>query len=452
MHEVRLIDRPSVASLRLIETPASYTGLKPRELPPERSPQLVLAGSGLEIEGESTMPLALAKLKIGESEFPFEIVGGNRFRKALAPTVVRSGACEITLGATERVQRPGEPKPAALIGREPVRLKIRVVEDKAPEVKLKVEGVGSMLVAKARIPYLLTVRDGFAVTSVVLESGWRPDKEDVPEKQESRPVAEAGPGLGKPQLEVNAGIELKDLGVTEGARLSLQFKAVDNNTASGPGVGVSPRLLFRVVGVGELLDDLLRREGEQRQVLQDLIRRQDQLLTECQALQAESREISELPREQEAALVKLQKRQKLMAVSLRPVVSSLRGLAAEIVNNRLEEEGNPALSSRLLKIAEPLEKVTEEAIPAAALDLDRARRAAAQADGRNLALDAADSRQQAIIQSLKDALTEMQKNEGFQQVVNLLYEISRTQNSVREMTEKERIRRIRELLGEEPEK
>ena len=66
---------------------------------------------------------------------------------------------------------------------------------------------------------------------------------------------------------------------------------MDNDTVTGPKSGESTKILLRVVGEAELRTDLLRREKEQRQILTEMIKKQDLLLTDTGALAAECREI-----------------------------------------------------------------------------------------------------------------------------------------------------------------
>ena len=60
--------------------------------------------------------------------------------------------------------------------------------------------------------------------------------------------------------------------------------------------------------------------------------------------------------------------------------------------------------------------------------------------------------QQQVIDSMRKILTAMAKNEGFQQVVNLLYEIKKNQENVLELTDEEKERHIRQLLNPSTEK
>ena len=217
------------------------------------------------------------------------------------------------------------------------------------------------------------------------------------------------------------------------SRLSMQFIATDNDTVSGPKTGESTKILLRVVGEAELRTDLLRREKEQRQVLTEMVKKLDLLMTDTSALGAGVRELAALDPSQRERLVGLQKSQKLMGSNLKQVVARLDGMVQEIINNRLEDEDG-VLKARLRdKVITPLGRVFDEFIPVAALELDAARRAK-DVDERNSAFAAAGIAQQAAIDIMSDVLVHMVRNEGYQQAVNLLYEIQRAQERMRQMT------------------
>jgi uncharacterized protein (DUF2344 family) len=78
--------------------------------------------------------------------------------------------------------------------------------------------------------------------------------------------------------------------------------------------------------------------------------------------------------------------------------------------------------------------------------LDRTRRQAAVAADRDHALTDATVKQQAIVEKMQQILTHMVKSEGFQEAVNLLYEIQKVQTDVHEQTNKERQERIKRIL------
>jgi len=225
---------------------------------------------------------------------------------------------------------------------------------------------------------------------------------------------------------------------------------MDNDSVTGPKSGESTKILLRVVGEAELRTDLLRREKEQRQILTEMIKKQDLLLTDTGALAAECREIKELNPSQRERIVALQKRQKLLGSNLTPVVLRLGGMLQEIVNNRLEEEDG-VLKARLSdKVIAPLSSLLEGAIPAAAVGLDSSRRVN-DLEPRNALFGSVENAQRNVIAVLREVLVHMVRNEGYQQAVNLLYEIQRAQERMRVMTKKAKEEALNEVLRDNDE-
>jgi hypothetical protein len=85
-------------------------------------------------------------------------------------------------------------------------------------------------------------------------------------------------------------------------------------------------------------------------------------------------------------------------------------------------------------------------IPQAQSGLDKVRRQANDAAARDTALAETIVQQTETAAKMKEILEHMVKSEGFQEAVNLLYEIQKAQTDVHEQTNKERQERIRRIL------
>ena len=107
----------------------------------------------------------------------------------------------------------------------------------------------------------------------------------------------------------------------------------------------------------------------------------------------------------------------------------------EIKNNRLEEEKG-ILQSRLNeKIIAPLELLTQQTFPSISLELDAARRMNDKLN-RDKSFRVINAAQRYTVQVLKGVLVHMVRNEGYQQALNLLYEIQKEQERMNQMTNK----------------
>ncbi len=177
-----------------------------------------------------------------------------------------------------------------------------------------------------------------------------------------------------------------------------------------------------------------------------ILKTQDELLTDTQAFLADTRSEEGLDRDSLSRLIKLQRVQKLQGTNLAPMVDRIDGIIAEIQNNRLEEEDGILKRRLRTKVLTPMRNLWEEAIPVAATQLERARRAPDDITLRNGILEDTIARQKVIIDSMKQILVNMVEDEDFQQAINLLYEMQKLQSDINRMTESEKAARLKELI------
>jgi hypothetical protein len=302
-----------------------------------------------------------------------------------------------------------------------------------------------MVVARARLPFKATLSDDFSLEEVKLSWQWREDTSEANETTGEHTPAGAANELGKPAMELDEAFDIESLDIPVGSRLSLRFQASDNDLVSGPKVGKSTELIVRVVSEAEMRDDLLRREKAQRELLAGIVDTQDLLLTECQGLLAETRSAGDLTSEQRSQVVRSQKKQKLLVKNILPIVERLRGMILEIGNNKLEEKDG-VLQERLReRIIEPLDDLTRNELALASEYLERLRRSK-EIEERKVLFTAAVTNQQSALKQLRAILVHMVKNESYQQAVNLLYEIQKSQQDLRARTDTEKAKLLENVL------
>jgi hypothetical protein len=287
--------------------------------------------------------------------------------------------------------------------------------------------------------------DDFSLEEVKLSWQWREDTSEANETTGEHTPAGAANELGKPAMELDEAFDIESLDIPVGSRLSLRFQASDNDLVSGPKVGKSTELIVRVVSEAEMRDDLLRREKAQRELLAGIVDTQDLLLTECQGLLAETRSAGDLTSEQRSQVVRSQKKQKLLVKNILPIVERLRGMILEIGNNKLEEKDG-VLQERLReRIIEPLDDLTRNELALASEYLERVRRSK-EIEERKVLFTAAVTNQQSALKQLRAILVHMVKNESYQQAVNLLYEIQKSQQDLRARTDTEKAKLLENVL------
>ena len=330
---------------------------------------------------------------------------------------------------------------------ESPKFRLRIVNDRKPKLNVKTNGLSGMIVPGAIIPYSGEITDDFAVNAVEIIYSIKEDTGERRELTGKLPPNGIKPQLAGKEILMDDYVDLAPLDLPVNSRFSLHFTATDNNNETGPNVGESTRMLFRVVGEAELRTDLLRREKEQRQLIIESIKKQDAILTDSGALAAELVDVDELSRDSKERLANLQKNQKNLGNDISNVARSLKGMVMEIKNNKLEEEGG-ILQSRLTeKVIDPLIQLTSESLPLLSIDLDEVRRMNDKTSRSNKFNDINNS-QLYVIQTLKEILVHMVRNEGYQQALNLLYEIQRAQERMNKMTTKAKEASLKDIVKE----
>ncbi|MCI0360269.1 MAG: hypothetical protein L0211_17470 [Planctomycetaceae bacterium] len=449
--QVELVEQPAVQSLTLVVTPPQYTGGSPTELPPGKGPYYVLAGSSLAVAGQANKPLVKAELRLEgkllipppqgaaevKQDYSLPLSEGVNFSGTIEPNQLVAGQYTFILEDT-----------LGLTGRRPTSLAVRERIDREPRVRVRLIGVSGMVVPKARVPFTCRVTDDFGVTLAEVRYHWRGDDMANADGQGTLPLEGFKDQLGQVELSLEDALELEPLAIPTGTGFNFHFAAVDNRTVPGrePNTGKSSDLLLRIVTEEELRTDMLRREKEQRQEFERLLKNQEELLTDCRALLAGIKGSENIPPAAKDQLMQYQKRQKLVGQNTGAIAERFASIVIEVQNNRLEEEGG-RLQSRLTNdIITPMQEVAAPLVPEVMQLLDRTRRQASVAADRDQALTDATVKQQAIVERMQQILTHMVKSEGFQEAVNLLYEIQKVQSDVHEQTNKERQERIKRIL------
>ncbi len=431
---LELVDRPELVKLSLSATFPEYTELGRTDLATGEGPHELLGGSELEVSGKVNKALKNAYAMLDESKFSLK-VEGDSFIGIIPKNKLNSGSYSIIVEDNEEGILNGSGDLLGLGFKDSPNFRVRVVNDRKPKLTIKSNGLSGMIVPGARIPYVGEINDDFSIEGVEIHYSL---KEDTGERREvSGKLVPYGiqKKIGSKEIMMEGAIDLEPLDLTINSRFSVYFSAKDNNTESGPGVGQSTRILFRVVGEAELRTDLLRREKEQRQIVNEVTKKQDILLTDLGALAAEFVEIDILDRSSKERLANLQKAQKNLSIDVGNIVKRLKGMVLEIKNNRLEEEKG-ILQSRLNeKIIAPLESLTQQTFPSISLELDAARRMNDKLN-RDKSFKVINAAQRYTVQVLKGVLVHMVRNEGYQQALNLLYEIQKEQERMNQMTNK----------------
>jgi len=431
---VELVEQPAIHDLQLDVDPPKYTKLPRQPLPAGRGPYFVLKGSTLHLKGTANKELVRAEIRHDGKSHKLKVADGKSISGTLPPNEI--AAAQYVLDLEDTLQ---------LTSRRPTSFGLRIRADREPRVRVRLIGVSGMVVPKARIPFKCTVTDDFGVTDLNVQFQWRGDDPMRPEGKGEFKFDAIKPQLGKAELSFDDVLELEPHNIPTGSGLTFHFASLDNDDISGPNLGRSSDFLLRVVTEEELRTDLLRREKEQRQEFERLVKGEEDLQTDSKALEAATRDAAELTAEQKDLLMQMQKKQKVYATNTAAISERMANILIEVENNKLEEP-NGKLQGRLNEIIKPLRELADVDMPAIVQSLDQVRRQGNMQTERNAAIAASLARQEKTIEKMKQVLALMVKSEGYQEAVNLLYEIQKSQQDVLERTIKEQQERIKRIL------
>lgn len=432
---VELVEPPAIENLTLKLTNPKYAGGETIELPPGKGPYFFLKGSSLSLSGTANKGLKSAGLSVDGKKFPLNVSGSTKVAGEVAAADLKAGQFVIDLEDE-----------SGLSSTRPTTFGLRLRADREPRVKGKLNGIGGMITAKAKLPLNLKVSDDYGLSAIHAEYHWRNDDPANPNGEGKITFGSLADHQFSKEISFDEAIELPPLNLAPGTVLTLKFVGVDNDDVSGPNIGKSSEFLLRVVSEEELRGDLLRREKEQRQEFERLIKTQEEIITDTRALAAEAGEMSELAPELRATLMQLQRKQKLIAVNSTGIADRLDQIAVESINNRLEEEGGP-LEQRLRRdVIQPLRTAADTLVGEVMAQLDQTRRQAGKPELRAAALTAAVESEQRLLDEMRKILSFLIKAEGFQEAINLLLEIQKSEQDVLDRTLKEKQERIKRLL------
>lgn len=441
---VELVEQPAVKELSLLVTPPKYAGGSPELLPTGKGPYSVLKGSSITLSGEANKNLSAAELIIESRAQPpevapptFKLDEQTKFSVTLPAQEVIASNYTIRLTDDE-----------GLVSKRPTTFGLRMRPDREPRVRAKLVGISGMVVPQAMLPFNARVSDDYGAVGLRLAFQWRSEEGDTEPKPGSIEFEELKSQLPTKDITFDDVFDLPPHKIPAGSSLSFRIEATDNDDVSGPNVGRSPEFLVKVVTEEQLRTDLLRREKEQRQEFERLLKSQEDLTTETRALAATVAGQKELSEEQKLAVMAIGRRQKLVGTNTGTIAGRLAEFLIEVKNNRLEEEGGPLERRLSEKIIVPMTQINAEGVPEAMRRLDKSRRLAAAAAERDPALNDAVAQQEILAAQMREILIHMVKAEGYQEAVNLLYEIEKSQKGVYDLTEKEKQERIKKILEE----
>ena len=434
---LEVLDPPALEKLLITSTPPAYLGSGGRESPPARVVQIP-RGSAVEIACTATKPLSAATM--------VAVAGGGSSAEVVLATLPATDTTD-TSGATGAASAAGRTivghiasldtdrtvvvrftDTDGLVNREPVTFTLSALPDEPPQVAMRLRGISTAVTPRARLPLVGTISDdhGLGGASVRLKVAGGAET--------SLPVLRVREGDAVVELPAEAAevVPLAPLGLAVGRKLELAVTATDTCTLAGePNAGTSDTWSLDIVAP-EVLVAML----EAREII--LRRRYES----CVADLTQARDgfaAPERPAEGDAAgdrgddAARLGDATARAAGETAELAEAFRGIRLEFDNNQLI---TPELEARLIaQIADPLSALAKQDLPALAV-------ACRAGTARRELVRRADE----VLARMRAVLDKMMELESFNEVVELLRGMIRTQEQIRAETLEQQKRRAREAL------
>ena len=360
--------------------------------------------------------------------------------------------------------------------RSPVQLALTAVTDEPPQVMARLTGIGTAITPQARLPLAGEIRDDYGVGRTWFE--YRIDDRDPQTQPFSTEPSD------RDMLQVDESLEVGPLELQPKQKLQLVAQAADTyDLAEKPNVGSSQKYLLDVVTPGQLRSMLEARELQMRRrfetIMQEFTDTRD-LLARIDLNEAKPDEsAAPLPDgkkgrpegaepgdETSDAIRPSQKTEAAEDIAARRVVQAtrvtqnssrsmdeIRGLAvafddiqAELVNNRVDTE---ELKKRLKEgISDPLKRIADERFPELLNRLKTLENLLQKPLEAPAVQDQARDQADVILVEMKQVLDNMLELETFNEALDLLRSIIKSQEEVNQQTKDRQKSKLRDLLEE----
>ncbi|MEY3205690.1 MAG: hypothetical protein RLZZ21_2021 [Planctomycetota bacterium] len=434
---LRVVEPPDLADLRIDYQPPAYLGGGERQAASARLVRLP-RGSRVRLTCTASKPLSAARLTLtpaGSSPaapqtlaaFEADDASDRRVLAAEIDVLDADAGVELALVDSE-----------GLANREPIRLVLTAAADAPPQVGLAIAGASLAVTPQARLPLEGTLSDDHGLTDAAVVIVRNADQDGV-----RLPIARVRDGLAVAEFPADAPevVSLAPLGLKVGEKLKLTVEARDGcGLADGPNVGRSETWPLEVVtpealrALLEAREIMLRRRFET--VIGDLGQARDILASPPRDRAGDGDDGPTSPAANPAA--RCGEAAARSAGETGEIAAAFRGIRRELdINGVLTPELETRLSGQ---IAAPLERLAATDLPT----VMRACQAAAAAGGQPPAplVQQVD----AVLASMRAVLDTMLELESFNELVERLRAVIRTQEEIRAATLEQQKKRGRQAL------
>jgi hypothetical protein len=311
-----------------------------------------------------------------------------------------------------------------LTNREPITFTLVATPDEVPRVATRLHGISSAVTPRARLPIVGTLSDDHGLAAAEVRLVWQPPANAA---SASHAVPLDAVHGGAPLVELaadDASVPLESLGLVPGTRLTVMVAARDACTLEGmPQTGTSDTWTLDVVAP-EALQAML----EAREIV--LRRRYEAAIEDL----AQGRERLARDGDPDAA-GRFAEAVARATGETGEIAAAFREIRLEFANNALL---TPELETRLVaQIADPLTAIATGALPGLAAACRAAPATAIEPLGR---------RADEVLARMRAVLARMMELESFNELIERLRGVIRTQEEIRTETLRRQKQRAREAL------
>ena len=318
-HRIGVIHRPVVNRLRAVLVYPRYTLARPDTLDPLAGRIAAIAGTRVELAGETSKALRSARLRFSSGARSPLRTGAGGFTGSFAVEANDTFVVDVV-------------DSAGFANDHAVAYPVAALEDRPPSIELLAPEDGALLPRSLETELLYRAADDYGVARVTLRF-MREGKDDAFREAALEPP----PAAPSASIEGRGVWSLAGAGVFPGDRILYYLEAADNNAATGPGVSRTPARRLAVPSMSEIYarirEDEARREEDLAGALEDGREISDRLRKLSEELKAEGDLDWSARRESGAILEKQQE--------LREKMSRITGEFAESLD---EIERNRAAS------------------------------------------------------------------------------------------------------------
>lgn len=254
---------PVLETVRFGQTYPAYTGMPEAEM--SAGNLTLLAGSRIRIEGRATQPLREATVRLEGLNTEVKAETGKPDAQSFRGEFVvpKEGLTGLSLLLTNT---------AGVVSQENTVYRVELVEDRAPVVELlspSGERLSVLLTSKPRLAF--TVKDDFAVKKLTLKYELtRPALPGVESATETGEVPLTLSKDGSASQIFTWDLAAQKPALSEGSTLSYWIEAEDNNDATGPGIGQTPKKTLAVVSQAEKRAEMLEILGARAAEIEEI--------------------------------------------------------------------------------------------------------------------------------------------------------------------------------------